>query len=336
MHKLHGKWLFTLSATLALTSIALLVFAKEKQRPEDIVAVVNGSGITRADFDGEMNRIRQSLIRVGKPPGDSELSRIRNDALENLIDRELLYQESQKKGIKVDEATVKVQLRKLKERFPNEAEFQNMLSRSKLSEGDIKSDLRRSMAVKKFVDEQFVPKATVSEKEIKAFYDGNPNRFKQPEQVRASHILIKIDPRGNESQKAEARKKIEKVRQKVQKGADFAVLAKEFSQCPSSSKGGDLGYFGRKKMAKPFEQAAFALKPGEVSGIVETKFGYHLIKVTDKKPETTIPYEDIKVKLGQILKGEKVRQEARKYVEKLKEKAKVEKFLTEDKSPKAP
>ena len=113
-------------------------------------------------------------------------------------------------------------------------------------------------------------------------------------------------------------------------GEEFAVLAKEFSEGPSSANGGDLGNFRRGQMVKPFEEAVFTLRPGEVSDIVETEFGYHLIKVIDKKPETTIAYEDIKDRLEQHLKQEKVQREVSLYVEKLKEKAKVERFLTED------
>ncbi len=156
-----------------------------------------------------------------------------------------------------------------------------------------------------------------------------PGLFKQPEQVRASHILIKVEPQADESQKAAARKKIQKIQQRLQKGEDFAALAEEFSQCPSSAKGGDLGYFRRGQMVKPFEEAAFALKPGEVSDVVETKFGYHLIKVIEKKSETTIAFEDIKDRLEQYLKQEKVQKEVSLYAQKLKEKAKVERFLTQ-------
>ena len=107
------------------------------------------------------------------------------------------------------------------------------------------------------------------------------------------------------------------------------ALAREYSEGPSSVKGGDLGYFGRGQMVKPFEDVAFALEIGELSDVVETRFGYHLIKVTGKKPETVIAYADIKERLQQYLKDEKVQQEVNAYVEDLKTKAKVEKFLTE-------
>jgi peptidyl-prolyl cis-trans isomerase C len=103
------------------------------------------------------------------------------------------------------------------------------------------------------------------------------------------------------------------------------VLAKEFSECPSNIKGGDLGYFGRGKMVKPFEDAAFALKTGEVSDIVETRFGYHLIKVVDKKPASVMGYEDVKDQVGQFLKKQKTGKELKGYIEELRKKAVIEK-----------
>ena len=131
------------------------------------------------------------------------------------------------------------------------------------------------------------------------------------------------------SKKAAARNKIEEIQHRVQKGEDFAALAKEFSQGPSSAKGGDLGYFGQGQMVKPFEEAAFAIMPGDVSDIVQTKFGYHLSKVIDKKSQTTIAFKDIKDRLGRYLKQQKVQKEVSLCIQKLKEKAKVERFLTE-------
>jgi len=329
MEAKQSKWFWVFGAALALALTSSPALAGEKQTPQGKVAVVNGSVINRVDFDREVNRVQQRLSRMGKPLSDSQLSEIKKEVLENLINHELFYQESQKQGITVDEVAINEKVKKLKERFPSEAEFKSALSKANLSEDAIKSQFRRGMAIEQFIDKEFVEKITVSDKESKGYYDSHPDLFKKPEQVRASHILIKVDPGEDESQKVEARKKMEEIQEKAQKGEDFAALAKKFSEGPSSAKGGDLGYFGRGQMVKPFEEKAFALKPGEVSDIVETRFGYHLIKVMEKKPETTIAYEDIKDRLEQDLKREKVRKEVSLYVEKLKEKAKVERFLME-------
>jgi peptidyl-prolyl cis-trans isomerase C len=326
----RSRWSWVLVAFLALALVGSSALAEEKQPPEGKVAVVNGSVITRADFDREMSRVRQRLFSMGKPPSDSQLAKIKKEVLESLIGRELLYQESEKKGVIVDEAAVNEELSKLKERFPSEAEFRSILSRANLSETAFKSELKHGMAIQQFIDKQFVQKITVSDEESKTYYDSHPDLFKQPERIRARHILIKVDPGADESQKAEARKKIKEIQEKVQKGEDFAALAKESSEGPSSAKGGDLGYFRRGQMVKSFEEAAFRLQPGEVSEIVETGYGYHLIMVIDKKPETTIAYKDVKDRLEQHLKREKVRKEVSLYVEKLEEKAKVERFLTKD------
>ena len=330
MHSKHGRYFGALVTALAVVAFALPTLAAQKQASKDKVAVVNGSVITRTDFDAEIRSVSQQFRSMGQPLSSIRLSEIKKEVLENLIGRELLYQTSQKKGIKVDEAAINEQLTALKKRFPSEAEFNNALSEMNLSEATIKSQLERNVAIKEFVDKEFVHKITISDKESKAYYESNSDLFKQPEQVQASHILIKIDPQADASQKAEARKTIEKIRKRLQKGEDFAALAKEFSQCPSNAKGGDLGYFRRGQMAPPFEQAAFALKSGTISDIVETKFGYHLIKVIDKKSESTIPYKDAKKRLEQHLKQKKIQKEITLYVEQLKEKAKVERFPTDD------
>ena len=330
MQTRRGRWFWALVAALAFVSIALLASALEKQPSEGKVAVVNGSVITQEDFDREMGRVRQRLLSMGKPLTDSQIPEIKKEVLENLINRELLYQESQRKGIMIDEVAINEEMMTLKKRFPSEAEFNNALIQANLSEAAIKAQIKRGVAIQRFIDTHIAQKATVSDQEMKAFYESSPALFKQPEQVRASHILINVDPEADESKGAEARKKLLTIKEKLEKGEDFAALAQVFSQGPSSAKGGDLGYFKRGQMVQSFEEAAFALRPGEVSDIVETKFGYHLIKVIEKKLETTIPFEDIKDRLQQYLKQEKVQEQVSLCIDELKGKAKVERFLIEN------
>lgn len=330
MQAKNGTIFWAMVTALTLALVACLSATGESEPSQDKVAVVNGSVITRADFDREMTSAMGRLSSTGEPVAHSQLSQLKEEVFKKLIARELLYQESQNNGIKVNEAAINEQLVMLKKRFPGEAEFKKMLSQMNLSEVDVKSQFERGMAIQEFIDKQFVQKVTVSDKEARAYYDSNPVFFKQAEQVRASHILVSVDPKKDPSQKAESRKKIEDIQQKLRKGEDFSALAKEYSQCPSGSEGGDLGYFQRGQMLKPFEQAAFALGPGEVSDIVETKFGYHLIRLADKKPESVVPYEDTKDRIGQYLKQEKAEKDVVAYVQNLEEKAKVERFPTED------
>lgn len=311
----------------ALITLVSPAYAAESQSAEQKVAVVNGTVIKQAELDSEMNRYLARLQNTGRFPNDLERSQIKKQVLENLIARELLYQESQKKGIKVDQKEVDAQLTALKGRFPSEAEFKNALSRMNLTEVDLKSQFERDLAIRELLDGQIGDKTAVSEKETKAYYDGNLETFKKPEQVRASHILIKVDPGADEAKKAEALTRIESLQTKLKKGEDFTALAKEYSEGPSAPKGGDLGFFGRGQMVKPFEETAFTMKPGQVSNMVETRFGYHLIMVTDRTPEGTFSYDEVKDRLQQYLRQQKVQAAMTEYVETLQGKAKIERFL---------
>jgi peptidyl-prolyl cis-trans isomerase C len=315
---------------LVLVSITSLALAGETQSPEDKVAVVNGVKISQGDFDEAMSRVQAQFHTTGRFPSPEELVQVRKGVLDNLIAEELLYQESEKKGIKVDPKVLDERFEAMKIQFPSETEFKSWLSRMNFSESSFRSQLERNLAVNALIDKEFGAKVAVSDEEVKAYYDSHLDSFKKPEQVKASHILVKVEPQADESQKAGAREKLEVIQGKLKNGEEFSTLAKENSEGPSSKNGGDLGYFGRGRMVKPFEDAAFALKPGEVSGIVETQFGYHLIKVTDRTAATTITYDEIKDRLGQYLKQEKLRKEMGPYVQSLRSKAKVEVFLKED------
>ncbi|RLA89192.1 MAG: peptidylprolyl isomerase [Deltaproteobacteria bacterium] len=329
MKKSFKKLVIMIIMSLALLSFGFLSIAAEKEIKNKKVAEVNGVVITQTEFDREFQDVKQRLIRMGKSVNKSNLQQIKKNVLEKLIGLELLYQESQKEGFKVDKAKVSEEFDKIKKRFKNEADFKNILSRLGYTEISLKKQIKREIAIHQFIEEKFVKKITILDKDLKAYYDSHKELFKQPEQVRARHILIKVSPQANAEEKALALKKIEEVQKKVKKGEDFATLAKEYSQGPSSTKGGDLGYFKRGQMVKPFEDVAFSLKPGEVSDIVKTRFGYHLIKVIDKKPETIIAYNKIKEKLSEFLKQRKVQKEVTDYVEELKKKAKVKRFLSE-------
>ncbi len=316
-------WVTTVGLVIALTGGS----SWGKQAPRGSVATVNGVVITQGDFDREMINYQRQLARRGKGISEDEFQEVKKRVLEILINRELLYQESQRMGFIIDDKGLNEQYKMLKERFPSEEEFKTTLLKMKISEKRLKSQLRKQLAIQKFIDKQFAQKIEVDEKEAKAFYDRHPELFKSPEQVRARHLLIKVPPGADEAKKKEARKRLEAIKARLEKGEDFSTLAKTYSEGPSKERGGDLGYFRRGQMVKPFEDVAFALSPGKVSGIVETKFGYHLIKVIDKRPESKIAFKEVRQKLEQYLKQQHVQKEVNKYVEGLRAKAKVERFL---------
>lgn len=327
MPKNRGRVLCLLLLILSLIMISLPQAAEAAPTESDKAAVVNGTVIKKADFEREMSRVQNRLVSMGRNMGEFNMSEIKTEVLESLINRELLSQESRKKGITISDADVDAQVKKVRDRFKSEDEFKQALNKMNFSESDLKSQIKDEMVFQRFIDSQFVENVSVSEKEAKDYYDSHLNLFKQPEQVRASHILIKVDPKADKSEKEKAMQKTQTIQEKLAKGEKFSVLAEQFSDCPSKAKGGDLGFFGRGQMVQPFEKAAFSLKKGETSDIVETAFGYHIITVTDKKPETTTAFNDVQDKIQQYLKQEKVQKEIMIYVEKLKKNAKIERYV---------
>ena len=323
----NSRRFYQFTAIMVLLLFFLPVLAEDKQPSGEKVAVVNGVVITRDQYDKELQVQLGRVSRQGKQISDDQMAELKKEILEGLIEREVLYQESRKAGIKVDDQKVNDQLAAIKKRFPNDEEFKKALNKMNLTEDEIQIQIQRGLAIRELIDQKVADKIVIKDEETRAYYDGNPQSFRQPEQVKASHILIKVEPTADEAAKTEARKKITEVQQKLKDGGDFAALAKEYSQGPSSTRGGDLGYFRRGQMVGPFEDAAFSMKTNEVSDLVETRFGYHIIKVYDKKPEQTLAYADVKDKIAHRLKQEQIEKDATLYVENLKKGAKVEKSL---------
>ena len=327
----QGKWFYILVVVIVIALLAMQACKKEEAKlPEGTIVTVNGAAITQEDLDTELSMARQQFAAMDQLD-DEQLAKIKEDLLESLISRKVLYQESQKKGIEIENATIDERLANMKKRFPKENGFKAMLEKMNLTEEVLKFQLREGMVIQKLIDREVAGKLAISDKDTKDYYDEHMDLFKQPEKIQASHILVKVEQGADESVKAEALKKIKKIQKELKTGGDFAELAKKYSDCPSKAKGGDLGSFGRGQMVKPFEEAVFSLKPGEISDIVETDFGYHLIKAGDKKAEVITDYKDIKEKLAQYLKQMKTSEEVKKYIESLKEKAKIERFLPEAK-----
>ena len=160
--------------------------------------------------------------------------------------------------------------------------------------------------------------ATVTDEEVRRFYDANEKGFLASEQARARHILIRVSSDASGEEKKKAREKIEGLGGRIKKGEDFGKLAAEFSEDTNSQmNGGDLGYFTKGQMVKPFEEAAFSLKPGQVSGVVETQFGYHLIKVEDHQEARMVTFDTVKEQIRGRLRGEANRLKAEEMIRKI-------------------
>jgi peptidyl-prolyl cis-trans isomerase C len=199
---------------------------------------------------------------------------------------------------------------------------------------DKKPEIIQSMEINKsnylaseYLKKEVIGKITIPDNEIKTYYETHPDEFKTPEMVKASHILIKVDPSKSADEKNTARAKAEDLLKKIKAGEDFSKLASEKSDDTNSKlKGGDLGFLPKGKTVKQFDDVAFSLKPGEISGVVETQFGYHIIKVEEKKAASTEPYESVKEKISQKLLQEQSRSKQAEFLDSSMKDAKIEMY----------
>lgn len=312
----------TLKKTLALVLI-MFVFAgcsKIKKDPKFTAAIVNGKAITRTAFDSEMERIKQRF-QDKTPKSDDQLDNIRLEVLEILIGGELLYQASTKKGVTVKKDEISAEMKNVLELFPETENFKNTFT---------EDDIKRKLAIEKFITQEFADTTVITDEEGKKYYSKNLDDFTKPEQVMASHILVNVPIGMSQQDKENALKKIRGIQKQLADGADFAALAREHSEDSTAANGGALGYFMRGQMVGEFDRAAFASEKGEVTDIVETEFGYHLIKILDKKPLVVIAYEEIADKLKAYLKQQQVQKKVDTFIKDQRKSANIEIIITKN------
>lgn len=296
-------------------------------KSEKKAAIVNGAIITQRAFDQEITVLRAQIEQSGQRIEDNQMDEFKKHVMNQLVSTELLYQDTKEKGIKVTDEQLAKYLADVMTRFPSEEEFKKGLAEMNMTEDEMKLKLRKSLAIQELVTKHVALGTEVSDEEARAFYDMRSELFQQPEAVKASHILIKVAPEAAQPDKDAAMTQIKGIQEKINKGDDFAELAKQNSDCPSAPNGGDLGFFSKGQMVKPFEDAAFALAPGTVSDIVETQFGYHLIKAVEKKKSELVAFETAKEKIKKSLSKEKSKQKVDAHIDMLMAKAKIEKFI---------
>jgi len=322
---------------IAITVVCMIAVSSalgetKKNQKEEKVAVVNGAPIEKDEFDGEVFLVQKTVLGLGKPLSCEQVSSIRREVLESMIRRELLHQAARKSGIKPDENAINKDINSLKKQFSDETEYKNELSRRGINEEVLRARMIRNSLVQKYVYKEFTDKVDVTDKEIQDYYQKNIDLFKQPFQIRVSHISIQSDPKDGDSHKKELRGKAEKILKNLKDDQDFADLAREYSDGPTKNNGGDLGYLRKGQLEKQFESKVLALKKGEITDIIETEYGFQIFKVTDIKPETILAYETVKEKVKKFLVDEKIKQAADLYAKKLREKAGtgIEIFIKED------
>lgn len=290
------------------------------QLPE-VVARVNGEAISRAELQAAVEQLE---AQAGRPMPPEKRDSVFRGVLDDLIGLRLLKTEGTIRKIAVPEADIDARIAQIRSQFPSEAAFTQTLGARGMTLARLRSETRDGMIVETLLRSE-IKDPTVTPEQITAFYNENPSEFQQGERVRASHILIGVPKGADPATKQQALAKATEVLKEVKGGGDFAALAKQHSTDPGSAQaGGDLGYFERGQMVGPFEQAAFGLAPSQTSELVESAFGYHIIKVADKQASRTVPITDARPQIQEFLEGRGRQQQVQAFIQSLRAKGKVE------------
>jgi peptidyl-prolyl cis-trans isomerase C len=291
-------------ATSLMTVLATLMMAAEPQAvashattvrprsPVREVARVNGVSLTSDRLDASVNATipMESFHRTVSA---AKLREFREKALQRLIDEELQYQAGVRFGVPVTEGEVSMGVALARSRYPSAQAFEATLRRSGISIEDVRREIRRGLIIRKAHDRFVTSQCQVSRDEAERFFAANPERFVVPEQLRIQAITIGVEPSSSPRQWSDARARAEDVLRQINAGASFEDMARRHSTDPSRDKGGDMGFVHRGSLNDDFEKATRDLKPGQVSGVVQTLFGYHIVRVAESLPPVKKTFAEV-------------------------------------------
>ena len=246
------------------------------------------------------------------------------EALETLIGRELLYQESIKSGIAVRDADVEAEIATLKGRFPDDGQFEVSLRKLNLTREGLASQIRRGIAIQALIEARFKEGLKIREQELRAHYELHSDEYAQPPRIHLKHILVKPGETVTSSGAVPARTRIEGLRRRIVAGEDFSLVARESDDTSSREKGGDLGFFVPGQLEKGMDTVAFSMAVGQVSDVVEDRFGLHLLMVTERAARTVPPFEDVRERVERQVRQERLLAEVTPYVKRLRDTARIE------------
>jgi peptidyl-prolyl cis-trans isomerase C len=315
---------------LTLAVLMLMAWAVQSQGIDssggsEVAAKVNGVPITALELDRSFQaHVQVPYSQVQEDPRAKEVLR---QILDNLIDRELLLQQAKTLKMAVPPQQVDTQMQQLVQRFPSKEAFEQALTAQNFNMETLKKDVEGQLLRQQLVKKEVLDKVNVNARDVQTFYDQHKDKYVEEEQMRARHILIRVAQQASPEDEATLKNKADGALKRAKTGEDFATLAKELSDDGSKENGGDLGFFPRGRMVPPFEEAVFALQPGQLSDIVRTQFGYHIIKAEEHKTGRALAFDEAKAQVQEDLTREQTSARYQKYVAGLRSKAKVEVLL---------
>ena len=292
-----------------------------------VVAQVNGVDISGDTISRELKKAVQQYKKRGMPLNASQEKSAAKKLIDDEIGRTLLVLKAKDSGINITKDMLEKRLKEVQAKFRSNAVFEHKLADRGMTLDQYRAELETDLYMDQIIKKEIEPKIKIPENETRDYYEKNKNKFASQEKVRASIILLKFNPSQGKAGEQKALKKFESILDQIRNGADFAAMAKKFSEDSLASKGGDLGFFTKKQMLPAFSNRAFKMKDGEVSDIFRTGHGFHVLKVTDKKPAGASPFEAEQEKIKNFLIQKKVSQATRDYIDVLKKQAKIKTYF---------
>ena len=326
--------IFFLLFSIFFTNSTSLVWAHSGHKHDElkiklpkVVARVNDHDINGDVIFRELKKAAIQYKKRGMPlTADQEKSAAKT-LIDDEIGRILLVLKAKAVGIKVSEKMLLEKLRKVKAKFKSDSIFEHRLSDRGMTVDQYKQELEIDMYMDQLIKKEIEPKIKITEKDSQAYYDKNKSKFETQEKVRASIMLLRFNPKEGKAGEQAVLKKFESILIQVKNGADFGALAQQHSQDSLASKGGDLGFFTQKQMLPAFSSRAFKMKVGEVSEIFRTGHGFHVIKVTDRKPGSLSSFATEKEKIQKFLANKKISQATRDYIKNLRKEAEIKTYF---------
>lgn len=290
-------------------------------------ARVNGVELSNERFNAFYQEYRRpyGINVAGRGDHLERLTELRKEAMDEMIEQELVRQAAEAAGIAVTAEEVDAAIAEISEPFDDMDEFNRRLQTEGFTPESYREHVARMIAAKRYLDDIRMRVAEVSDEELEQYYRDNEYRLTFPEQVRVRHILLTWKPLGTTDDRAAIREQMAPILERARDGEDFAQLARELSDDYATKRnGGDTGFFQRGQMAPAFEEVAFSLKPGEISGPVETSFGVHILRLEERKAPYLLPLDEIREKLRDHIREENMEAAVEREIERLRQAGEVE------------
>lgn len=293
----------------------------------DVAATVNGDPIPLSD----VMKVASNFAKQGMQPdaatrGDTYEERLYYTVVDRLVEQTLVAQKAEERGLEVTPDRVAASVSQLKNMAGGEEAYAKLLADNGITPEDIERDTRMNLLMKEFYDQVISTPPPVTQEEIQDYYAKNPGMFGPQQEVHARHILIRTQPGADDMALAEAAQKAQAALERA-KTEDFAALAKDVSEDETTAQnGGDLGWFGKGRMVAAFDSAAFALEPGQISGLIRTQYGFHILKVEDSRmtEAKTLDQAQVKDQVQRMAAQAKAQEMFKAELDKLREEADVE------------